>query len=62
VASTNGVLEVYNSTFTTTTLISSVSLATVGYRDFNNTKVKGIFWKASNNTNGVTILYKNGGS
>lgn len=53
-----GVLEIYNSTFTTSVLISSISLATVGYRDFKNTSVKGIFWRTSTNTNGVTLLYK----
>lgn len=62
-ATSGGVLEVYNATAsvhaTAATLISSVSLATVGYRDFSNLGVKGIFWRASTNTNGVTILYKN---
>lgn len=58
-ATSGGVLEIYNSTFTTSgILISSVSLATVGQREFGNTLVKGIFWRTSSNTNGVTIIYK----
>lgn len=57
-ATAGGVLELYNSTFTTSVLISSISLATVGTRDFKNLKVNGLFWRASSNTNGVTIIYK----
>lgn len=58
-ATAGGVLELYNSTFTTSApLISSVSLATVGYRDFKNTQVKGLYWRTSSNTNGVTVIYK----
>ena len=57
-ATSGGVLEIYNSTFTTSVLISSISLATVGDRQFNNLAVKGLFYRVSTNTNGVTIIYK----
>lgn len=58
VATANGVMELYNSTFTTSVMISSISLATVRYVDFENTYVKGLFWHVATNTNGVTIIYK----
>lgn len=57
-ATSGGVLELYNSTFTTSVLISSISLATVGHRDFKNTKVRGLYWRTSTNTNGVSVIYK----
>ncbi len=61
-ASAGGVFELYNSTLTTNmtaaTLISSASIATVGHRDFDDTAVSGICWRASSNTNGVTVIYK----
>ena len=61
-ATSGGVLEIYNATatvhMTAATLVSSMSLATVGDRDFSNLGVRGIMWKTSTNTNGVTILYK----
>lgn len=57
-ASAGGVLELYNSTFTTSVLISSISLATVRYVDFSNLQVNGIYWRTSTNLSGVTIIYK----
>ena len=59
VATSGGVLVIYNSTHTTSSVIvSSISLGTVGTSDFNNTQVKGVYYKATGNTNGFTILYK----
>lgn len=61
-ASSGGALELYSSTatvyMTASTLISSASLATVGHRDFDDTQVKGICYRASSNANGITIIYK----
>jgi len=62
VATAGGVLTIFNSTTTTasflTVLVSSISLATVGTYDFDNTQVKGIAYRSSTATNGVTIIYK----
>lgn len=59
VTSSNGVLVVYNSTHTTSSVVvSSISLGTVGTYDFNNTQVNGIYYKTTSNANGVSILYK----
>jgi hypothetical protein len=64
VASAGGTILIWNSTTTTTSLlvssvaIASITLATVGTYDFNNTQVKGIVYQTNTNTNGVTILYK----
>lgn len=57
-ASAGGVLELYNSTFTTNGFISSVTLTTVGYLDFKNLAVQGIFWRIASNAAGVSIIYK----
>lgn len=57
VTSSNGVLTLYNSTWTTTSIISSMSL-TAGTVDFNNLAVKGICYTTVTNTNGFTIIYK----
>ena len=58
IATSGGTLEIYNSTHTTSLMISSISLATAGMYDFNNLKVKGIYYRTTLATNGVTILYK----
>jgi hypothetical protein len=64
VASAGGTLLIYNSTTTTSALltsnvlIASITLATVGMYDFTNLMVKGIVYQTNTNTNGVTILYK----
>ncbi len=58
VASAGGNLQIYSSTHTTSVLVSSISLGTVGMYDFNNLKVKGVFYRTTGNVNGVTILYK----
>lgn len=58
VTSTAGVLRIYNSTWTTTPVISSITLATVGTYDFGNLAVAGICYITNSNSNGVTILYK----
>lgn len=57
-ATSGGVLELYNSTFTTSVLIASCSLAAVTNHNFSNSEVKGLFWRTSSNTNGVQIIYK----
>jgi len=51
-------IVLYNSTFTTTPIISSISLNTVFVYDFGNTKIKGICYTTQGNTAGVTIIYK----
>jgi hypothetical protein len=57
--SAGGVLEIYNSTFTTTgTLVASITLGTINYIDFQDLQVKGVYYKTSTATNGVTILFK----
>lgn len=63
IATASGVLEIYSSTYTTTVstnnvLVASITLGTVGMYDFANTQVKGIYYKTSTATNGVTIIYK----
>lgn len=56
----SGVLEIFNSTFSTNAnlIISSISLASVRDVDFSNLQVRGIMWRTTLNTNGLTILYK----
>jgi hypothetical protein len=56
----SGVLEIFNSTFSTNAslIISSISLASVRDINLTNMGVKGIMWRVTLNTNGVTILYK----
>lgn len=63
IASSGGVLEIYSATatahMTAATLVSSMSLATAGISyHFENLGVRGIMWRTSSNTNGVTIIYK----
>jgi hypothetical protein len=63
IATASGVLEIYSSTYTTTistnnVLVASITLATVGTYDFDDTQVKGIYYKTSTATNGVTIIFK----
>jgi hypothetical protein len=59
VASTGGVLKIYNSSWTTNSvLVSSISLATVQNIYFNNVQLKGIYYVVDRNSNGVTIIYK----
>lgn len=54
-----GVLTIYNSTFTTTAKVATISLGTVMEYDFKNLQVKGIYYVLSGNTQpGLTILYK----
>jgi len=63
-ASANGTIIVWNSTSTTSALltdavvIASVTLGTAQHFDFNNVQVKGIVYQTNQNTSGVTILYK----
>lgn len=57
-ASAGGSLTLYNSTWTTTPIISSASLGTVQTQYFNNLAVAGICYKTISNTNGVLIIYK----
>lgn len=57
-ASPAGVLTVYDSTWTTTPIISSVSLATVSNHWYNNRAVSGICYTIVSNSAGVTIIYK----
>lgn len=59
VATAGGTLVIYNSTYTTSVAISSVSLATVNTYNFDNLAVRGIYYKSTTATNGVTIIYKN---
>lgn len=64
VATAGGTLLIWNSTTTTTALltdsvlIASITLATAQYFEFGDTQVKGIVYQTNTNTNGVTILYK----
>jgi hypothetical protein len=64
VATAGGTILVWNSTTTTSALltdavlVSSISLAAAGTFDFNNLQVKGIVYQTNTATNGVTILYK----
>lgn len=64
VGTANGTILVWNSTTTTSALltdavlITSATLATAQSFDFNNLQVKGIVYQTNTNTNGVTILYK----
>lgn len=57
-ASTGGVLTVYNSTWTTTPVISSITLGTVGTYHYNDLGVAGLVYTTISNTAGVTIIYK----
>lgn len=56
--SSGGVLRLFNSTWTTSVQISSISLGTIATHDFSNMQVQGLFLSINNNANGVTILYK----
>jgi hypothetical protein len=56
--SANGVLKIYNSTYTTSGLISSATLVTGNALDFENLNVKGIYYVTTGNTNGLTIIYR----
>lgn len=58
VATTGGALLLYNSTWTASVLISSISLGSVGMYDFANTAVAGIYYVTGAATSGVTIIYK----
>lgn len=56
--SAGGVLTIYNSTWTTTPVISSITLGTVGTYHYNDLWVAGITYTTISNTAGVTIIYK----
>lgn len=60
IASAGGTLKIYNSTWTTNVLISSISLATIQnhYYGDEGIAVSGIFYITGANANGVTIIYK----
>lgn len=57
--SSGGSLKIYNSTHTTDTLISSVTLTAGTVLEFDDLKVSGLYYVTGSNTNGVTIIYKN---
>jgi hypothetical protein len=58
VTTSGGSLELYNSTWQAVNLIASMTLVAANNADFSNMAVQGIFYKATNPTNTVTILYK----
>lgn len=58
VASAGGFLSIFNSTYTNTVMVSSISLATVGERHFNGILLKGITYTTVGNTGGITIIYR----
>lgn len=58
VATSGGTLEIYNSTWTTQVLVSSITLGTVFTHDFDDTRLRGLYYRTTGNSNGVTIIYK----
>lgn len=59
-ASANGTIKLYNSTWTTSVQISSLTLVTAGITyHFNDLKVRGIFYTTTSNVGGVTVIYRN---
>lgn len=59
VATAGGTLVIVSSSFTFSgTVVSSISLATAGTHDFQDTQVKGIYYRTNAATNGVTIIYR----
>lgn len=66
-SSSNGVLTIFSSTWTSnlnatnlssTTQVTKILLTTNQTYPFYNTKVRGIFYVITNNSAGVTIIYK----
>lgn len=66
--SATGHMNIFSSTWTSNlnspgtnssaTVVSSISLATVGTYIFDNTKVRGIYYVILNNVGAVTLIYK----
>lgn len=56
-ASAGGTLVIYNSTWTTSTIISSITLS-AREAHFDNLAVKGLYYVVTANSGGVTIVYK----
>ncbi len=59
-ASLGGLLTIYNSTFGATTMstITYINLTNTGFYDFKGIRVKGIYYRTTGNSNGITIIYK----
>lgn len=55
---TGGLLKIYSSTFTTANLVANISLTNIGYYDFRDVPMRGIYYATTVNSNGVTIIYK----
>lgn len=52
------VITLFNSTFTNTPVISSITLTSVQNHNYENLQVRGICYTTVGNTGGVTIIYK----
>src|SRR5690349_13719393 len=56
--SAGGNLTIWDSTYTTSVVVTSITLGTVFQYEFSDRKVSGIYYKTTANTAGVTILYR----